>query len=113
MALDLVLQLSGVFLHGEQGVLALLVLRDAVLQLLKTLGQPRFAPGWQLRLPLRVVRVLFKAGREGLLIVYQLLMLQAQFAQLGIQTADVVAQLIKVFLSASTASRALASSSSS
>ena len=94
-ALDVALQLCGVPLQGEQGVLTFFVTADAVVQLFKPMGQPRRPLGRGLVLPLRMVRVRLQAGGECLLVVQQLLMLQAQFAQLRIQAADLFTQLIE------------------
>ena len=73
--MQLLLQCGGFFLQGEQGVLTLFVLADAVLQLAQALSQPGFALGLVLPLPLRIQRMGFQAGRQRLNFFAKLLML--------------------------------------
>ena len=97
-ALHLLLQMGRFFLQGEEGVLALFVLADAVLQLLQAQGQPVLAPGRVLGLPLLMQRMYGKARGQGLLLLMDTLLLKQEFFLLGNQAADFFAQLGKVFL---------------
>ena len=96
-ALHLLLQMGRFFLQGEEGVLALFVLADAVLQLLQAQGQPVLAPGRVLGLPLLMQRMCFEAWGQGLLFFNNLLVLQTQFLHLGFQGGEFIAQQVQFF----------------
>jgi len=97
-ALHLLLQVGRFLLQGQQRVLALLVLGNAVLQLAQAQGQPRLALVRRLGQPLWVQRVGFKARGQGLLLLMDTLLLLQKLFLLGNQAADFFPQLGQGFL---------------
>ncbi len=95
---QLLSQARGVLLQGEQGALALLVLADALVQLLVLPGQPGVALGRVLIKQLRCQRMRFEAWRQGLLLRGQLFLLLQQFFLLRDHAADFGAQFGELFL---------------
>jgi len=96
-ALHLLLQVGRFLLQAKQDVLTLLVLADAVLQLVQAQGQPLCALVRVLGLPLLMQWMRFKARREGLLFFNEVLMLHTQFLDLRFHCAEFIAQLIQCF----------------
>ncbi|MCY1418104.1 hypothetical protein D9M71_336520 [compost metagenome] len=92
------MQAAGVFLQGQQGVLALFVTTDVVVQVARLQVQPGAALAGVLVGQRRVQRVRFEAGQQRVLLVAQLFLLVQVFLDLAVDATQLSAQFIELFL---------------